>query len=163
MTLALPSPARRHVLVALGAVALAPLSILMPKAQAGEFLSSDGVAVAGHDVVAYFTEGKPVKGRQEHRVEYRGSVFLFASEANRVAFAAEPARYAPQYGGYCAFGVAQGYKASIDPRAFSIVDGRLYLNFSTEVRRQWSRDQPGHIRQADAKWPTMQAQTKVLR
>lgn len=140
--------------------ASAASSALMP-AWAGEFFERDGVALRGHDAVAYFTENKPVPGVPAHRADYRGSTFQFASKANRDAFVADPARYAPQYGGYCAFGVAGGYKAAIDPAAFSVEGGKLYLNYSREVRQQWGADVPGFIAKADKHWPEVTAQTKV--
>jgi YHS domain-containing protein len=128
----------------------------------GAFYATEGVAIAGYDPVAYFLDGRPVKGLPEHRAEYKGSVFHFASRAHRDAFAAEPARFAPRYDGFCAFGVARGYKAKIDPAAFSIVDGRLYLNYDLEVREEWSRDIPGLVAKADRNWPRVEGQTRVI-
>jgi YHS domain-containing protein len=131
-------------------------------AGAGEFYEKDGAAIRGYDPVAYFEGGKPVKGLPEHRVEHRGSVFLFSSTANRGAFVANPRKYAPQYDGFCAFGVAGGYKASVDPVAFTVVDGRLYLNYSKSVQRQWSADIPGMIAKGNRNWPKVSRQTKVI-
>jgi YHS domain-containing protein len=129
--------------------------------RAGEFFEKDGVALRGHDPVAYFTDGKPARGLPEHRAEYKGSVFHFASQAHRDAFAADPGKYAPQYGGYCAFGTAGGYKAAIDPAAWTIVGGKLYLNYNRAVQQQWSADVPGFIAKADRNWPAVKDQTKV--
>ena len=151
------SPIRRLIQLMLLAAACAALSI----AWAGDYFEKDGVALRGHDAVAYFKQGKPVKGSAEHRVEHQGSVFLFASKAHRDAFAAEPEKYAPQYGGYCAFGMAGGYKAATDPAAFSVIDGKLYLNYNREVQKQWSAEVPGFVRKADAAWPAASMQTKV--
>ena len=128
---------------------------------AGEFFEREQLAIGGYDPVAYFTEQKPVKGSPEFQSVYRGSTFQFASAAHREAFAAEPEKYVPQYGGYCAYGMAKGYKAKIDPEAFSLIHGRLYLNYSDAVRTRWLSDVPGYIRQADANWPTVMALTKV--
>lgn len=114
-----------------------------------------GVAVGGYDPVAYFTEGKPVVGNPAITHEHAGAIWRFASEASRAAFKADPAKYAPQYGGYCAYGAARGYKAPIDPTAWRIVDGKLYLNYSHAVQRQWLADIPGYIRKADENWPTL--------
>lgn len=111
------------------------------------------VAVGGYDPVAYFTEGRPVKGSRSFVATHNGAEFRFASAANRDAFKANPAKYAPQYGGYCAWAVSQGYTASADPNVWKIVGGKLYLNYNAEVGRKWSRDIPGHIRSADANWP----------
>lgn len=130
-------------------------------AWSGEFYEKDGAALTGHDAVAYFNDGKSVKGSAEHKASYKGSTFYFANEANRAAFSASPERYAPQYGGYCAFGTASGYKAKIDPAAFTIVAGKLYLNYDRAVQKQWSADIPGFIAKADAKWPEVAKQTSV--
>ena len=143
------------------AAALAASALLMANAWAGAFFERDGAALRGHDAVAYFKDGKPVKGAAEHKAEFKGSTFLFASQANRDAFAADPARYAPQYGGYCAFGVSGGYKAATDPAAFTVVDGKLYLNYNRGVQKQWSADVPGFVAKADKHWPGVTGQTKV--
>jgi YHS domain-containing protein len=118
-----------------------------------------GVAIEGTDPVAYFNEGRPVEGSSEHEHEHEwmGAVWRFASAENRDAFAAAPERYAPQYGGWCAWAVAHGYTARIDPEAWKIVDGRLYLNYSKDVQAQWSADIPGYIAKGDANWPTIRA------
>ena len=114
-----------------------------------------GGAIRGYDPVAYFTEGRPVKGRKAHRAEWMGAKWSFASAENRKLFEADPEKYAPRYGGYCAWAVSRGYTASIDPDAWSIVDGALYLNYSLGVRSQWSQDAPGNIAKADANWPKL--------
>jgi YHS domain-containing protein len=136
--------------------------MLLTPAWAGEYFEKDGVALRGHDPVAYFSETKPVKGSPEHKAEYQGSTFYFASKTNRDAFVADPARYAPQYGGFCAFGMASGYKAATDPAAFSIVDGKLYLNYNRDIQKQWSADRPGFITKAEQNWPAASKQTKVI-
>lgn len=128
---------------------------------AGEFFEQNGLAIDGYDPVAYFEEQRPVKGLSEFRTEFRGSIFQFASAVHREAFAADPAKYAPQYGGYCAYGMAKGYKAKIDPEAFSVIHGTLYLNYSESVRTRWSSDVPGYIQQANANWPEVQTHTRV--
>jgi len=117
--------------------------------------AEDGVAIDGTDPVAYFTEGRPVAGRAEHALMWRGAEWRFASEANRAAFEADPERYAPQYGGWCAWAVAEGYTASTVPEAWAIVDGRLYLNYSRGIQRRWERDVPGNISRADGNWPRL--------
>ena len=129
---------------------------------AGDFYEKEGVAIRGYDPVAYFTEKKAVKGSGAHKAEYGKSTFHFASQGNRDAFAANPARYAPQYNGYCAFGVAGGYKAAIDPAAFTVVDDKLYLNYNRAVQKQWSADIPGFIAKAGKNWPAVARQTKVI-
>lgn len=112
-----------------------------------------GVAVKGYDVVAYFTDGKAVKGNEAHTFEHAGVKWQFASADNMNAFKANPEKYAPQYGGYCAYGVAKGATYDIDPDAWKIVDGKLYLNYSTGVQKDWNKDIPGYIKTADANWP----------
>ena len=138
-------------------------SLVFLNAYAGEFHETGGVALKGHDPVAYFTEGRPVKGEPQLRYEHKGTTFVFASAANRDAFAANAVKYAPQYGGYCAFGVSRGYKADIDPAAFSIVNGKLYVNYSAQVRADWLKDPSGYIHQADARWPDVRLIEKIIR
>lgn len=115
--------------------------------------SSWGKAIKGYDPVAYFTEGKPVKGDKQFTHTWNDARWLFSSEQNRDRFALNPEQYAPQYGGYCAWAVSQGYTASIDPDAWSIVDNKLYLNYSKGMQRKWEDDIPGHIASADNNWP----------
>jgi hypothetical protein len=112
-----------------------------------------GVAVGGYDPVAYFVEGKPVRGREDLALNHGGAQWRFATAANRAAFEADPAKYAPQYGGYCAWAVSQGYTAKGDPNAWSVVDGKLYLNYDKSVQKTWEKDIPGNIRKGDANWP----------
>jgi len=112
-----------------------------------------GTAVEGYDVVAYFTDGKPVEGDKDHSVEWKGTDWYFASEEHKKMFVANPEKFAPQYGGYCAWAVSQGYTASTVPEAWKIVDGKLYLNYSKGVQSTWEEDIPGNIKQANSNWP----------
>jgi YHS domain-containing protein len=112
-----------------------------------------GTAIEGYDPVAYFEEGRPVEGDSDYTHEWMGATWYFASAANRDLFAADPQKYAPQYGGYCAWAVSQGYTAEIDPQAWTVVDDKLYLNYSLDVRKQWQQDVPGNITKADGNWP----------
>lgn len=121
----------------------------------------EGVALRGYDPVAYFTQGQPVKGLPQFQAKHQGAVFHFASQASRDAFAAAPEKYAPQYGGYCAFGMASGYKAATDPAAFTVSNGKLYLNYNSEVQKMWSADLAGFVIKADANWPEASKQSKV--
>ena len=114
--------------------------------------AEDGVAIRGTDPVAYFKESKAVQGSSEFEYEWMGVKWQFSNEENRDLFASNPEEYAPQYGGYCAWAVSQGYTASIDPQAWKIVDGKLYLNYSQDVQKRWSKDIPGNIAKADANW-----------
>jgi YHS domain-containing protein len=117
------------------------------------FYEDDGLAIRGYDPVAYFTEGQPVEGSQEFSYQWGNATWRFASAENRDLFVNNPEQYAPQYGGFCAWAVSQGYTAAIDPNAWKIVDGRLYLNATRGVQRRWERDIPGHIAQGDQNWP----------
>jgi YHS domain-containing protein len=112
-------------------------------------------AILGHDPVAYFTEGRAVKGRDAFTHEWMGAKWKFASQAHLDAFKAAPEKYAPQYGGYCAYGVAQGYLVKIEPEQFRIVDGKLYLNYDAEVQRKWLADPAGYIRAADMRFAAL--------
>jgi YHS domain-containing protein len=113
----------------------------------------NNTAVSGYDTVAYFTQGRPVKGSTEFKTNYNGAEWRFASAANLAKFRASPARYAPQYGGYCAWAVSQGYTASGDPTVWKVVNGKLYLNYNQEIGTKWSKNIPGFIRAGDANWP----------
>jgi YHS domain-containing protein len=118
-------------------------------------VDKSGVAVHGYDPVAYFTDGKPMKGSAERSFAVEGVTYWFVNDQNLTAFKADPAKYAPQYGGYCAYGVAQGYKPDIDPTAFKVVEGKLYLNLSPDVQSRWVKDIPGYINDADKNWKTL--------
>ena len=112
-----------------------------------------GVAVQGYDLVGYFADHKPVKGNGDHVVVHDGLNYLFASDEHKKMFEANPDKYLPQYGGWCAFGTAVGKKIPSDPLAWTIVDGKLYLNLNDRVQKIWSKDIPGYIKKADANWP----------
>ena len=111
------------------------------------------LAISGYDAVAYFTEGKPVEGSDDFTTDYNGAVWRFSSAENRETFIADPEKYAPQYGGYCAYAVSQGYTASTDPEAWKIVDGKLYLNYSKGVQSRWEARREHYIREANRNWP----------
>ena len=115
--------------------------------------AEDGIAIRGADPVAYFTEGEYVAGSSNYTHEWAGATWQFASAENRDLFASNPTQYAPQYGGFCAWAVSEGYTAPVDPNAWKIVDGKLYLNFDARIQRRWERDIPGHIARADQNWP----------
>lgn len=112
-----------------------------------------GVAIKGYDPVAYFTESKPTKGDSDFEHEWNGATWRFASGDHRDRFAADPEKYAPRYGGYCAWAVSQNDTAGIDPAAWKIVDGKLYLNYSSKIQAKWAKDIPGNIAAADRNWP----------
>ena len=121
-------------------------------ASAPVYQTSTG-AIDGYDAVAYFTEGKPVRGTPQFSHEWSGATWHFASAANLAAFRQDPARYAPQFGGYCAYAVANAYTAKSDPQAWHVEAGKLYLNFSPEVRERWLKDKAAYITAAAANWP----------
>ncbi|NJN21151.1 MAG: YHS domain-containing protein [Leptolyngbya sp. RL_3_1] len=112
-----------------------------------------GIALKGADPVAYFTDATYVAGDAAHSYDWNGATWHFASAENRDQFASDPEKYAPQYGGYCAWAVSQGNTAAIDPNAWEIVDGKLYLNYNQKVKDRWVEDIPGNISQADQNWP----------
>ncbi len=114
-----------------------------------------GVAIKGYDPVAYFTDGHPVKGSREFTFTWNDATWQFASAAHRDLFARDPAAYAPQYGGYCAWAVSQGYTAGIDPASWKIVAGKLYLNYDPDVQARWAQDIPGFIAKAEKNWPVL--------
>jgi YHS domain-containing protein len=114
-----------------------------------------GVAIEGTDPVAYFSDGKPVAGKKEIAFEWNGATWLFASAEHRDRFAKEPTKFAPQYGGYCAYAVAKNSTAGIDPAAWTIVDGKLYLNYDLDIQAKWTANRDAFIRAADEYWPKM--------
>lgn len=117
--------------------------------------AEDGVAINGYDPVAYFTVGKAVRGEASFTSDWNGAVLRFATWENKATFDSDPEKYAPKYGGYCAYAVSQGYTASTDPDAWTIHEGRLYLNYSKRVRRTWLKDVEAHIGAADRNWPAV--------
>jgi len=138
------------------AMGILPASVQVVSA-ATEVNIVDGFAVHGYDVVAYFKQGRPVPGVNGFTADYDGATYRFASAANRDAFAADPDRYAPQYGGYCAFGTAMGRKFDGDPTAWAIVDGKLYLNLNKDVQAKWKQNVPGYLRGAENNWPLIRS------
>ncbi|MCG8692993.1 MAG: hypothetical protein MI806_17465 [Minwuiales bacterium] len=149
-------PATRRRFLALTA-SLPALAVLAPAAHAKEpgIYAEDGIAIDGTDAVAYFTQGKPVAGSPDFSHDWMGATWRFSTEENRAKFAADPEAYAPQYGGYCAYAVSEGYTASTVPEAWKIVDGKLYLNYSRGVQRRWERNIPERIEAANANWPAV--------
>jgi YHS domain-containing protein len=130
------------------------------EAQVSEVFATDDGAIRGYDPVAYFTENKPVKGKPEFTFEWQGQPWYFSSQANLAVFKASPETYAPQYGGYCAFGMSRGYKASTEPQAWTIVDKKLYLNYSRSVQEDWNKQRQHFIQKADHNWPTVKSKEK---
>jgi hypothetical protein len=114
-----------------------------------------GIAIDGSDPVAYFDGNGPVPGDPALTHDWQGATWRFATEANRAAFAATPERFAPQYGGWCAWAVSRNYTASTIPEAWTLEGGKLYLNFNRRIQRRFERDLAGNIAKADANWPAV--------
>jgi hypothetical protein len=140
--------------VSIAVVAVALLGLRAAPAGAAEpIYTKDSLALSGYDAVAYFTESKAVKGDPRFEHEWHGVHWQFVSAAHRDAFAQSPEKYAPQYGGYCAYAVSRNTTAPTDPEAWKVVDGKLYLNYDTNVRILWEKELPEAIARADRNWP----------
>ena len=140
---------------ALGLLAVTPFMARPAFAATPQIYNEGGIAIDGSDAVAYFTQGGPVMGTADHSLMWQGATWQFSSAENMAMFEADPMAFAPQYGGYCAYAVSQGYTAPTVPEAWTIYEDKLYLNFSTGVRRRWERDIPGHIAMANDNWPAV--------
>lgn len=117
--------------------------------------SWSGVGAKGYDVVAYFTDQQAVRGDSRYEHTHDGVTYRFASAAHRDAFVKAPERYLPQFGGFCAWAVSRNYTADVDPTAWRIVDGKLYLNYNASVQAKWAEDVPGNIARGQANWPAL--------
>jgi len=124
--------------------------------------TKDGVALKGYDPVAYFAVGRPTPGEAKYALQRKGANYHFANPENRARFEADPDRYAPQYGGYCAFAISIDRIADIDPERWAIVDGKLYLNNGWLAHRLWSLDEPGRIASGDRNWERFPKSTRAL-
>jgi YHS domain-containing protein len=141
----------------LAAALLATATIGAPAAFAAKpeiytSITSD-LAVGGYDTVAYFKDGKPVEGAKAFEMKHNGATWRFANAENLAAFRADPAKYAPQYGGHCAWAAANGYTAKGDPKYWKVVGGKLYLNYNGDIQAKWEKDIPAFIAKGDANWP----------
>jgi YHS domain-containing protein len=121
------------------------------------FYTENGIAIKGTDPVAYFREGKAVKGSSQFTHKWKNATWQFSSQENRDLFAKTPEKYAPQFGGFCAWAVSENYTAPIDPEAWKIVNEKLYLNFNKSVQRSWERDETNRIARGDRNWPNVRA------
>jgi YHS domain-containing protein len=137
----------------IGLLATAPFLTRPALAASPDFFAEGGLAIRGADPVAFFTNGAPTSGVEAHSLMWKGATWRFASAENMALFEANPEAYAPQYGGYCAFAMSKGAIATSVPEAWTIVDGKLYLNYSLNVRTIWSEDIPGNIERANGHWP----------
>ncbi len=151
-------PYRRRSLLVLATLSLAPIAA---RAASSIDRATQGPAIDGFDAVAYFSAAKPLPGKSEFNTSWRGAIWWFASDENRRAFEAEPERYAPQYGGYCAYAMSGGGLAAGDPKRWKIVDGRLYLNNNLLAQKLWERDVPGRVKDADGHWPRKRAELEA--
>lgn len=155
---------RQHLLAAalvavLGAGVAMPVLALDPASTSAVNVNAEGVAANGYDVVAYFTDGTPTPGSAEFTAEFEGATYRFASAEHRDAFAADPAKYAPQFGGFCAVGASFGKKVDNDPTQWSVLDGKLYLNSGAQAQSLWLQDQAGTAAKATAAWPGIKDKT----
>jgi YHS domain-containing protein len=130
-------------------------SSVLSYAQNAEVFSNKAGAINGYDAVAYFTDSKPVKGDSKFTMKWSGAIWYFSSKKNLESFKASPSAYAPQYGGYCAFATSKGAKAPTMPDAWTIVNNKLYLNYNTDVQKDWSKDKEALIKKAEENWPTV--------
>src|SRR6267154_702154 len=126
--------------------------------QSSEVYITEEGAIQGYDPVAYFKEGKPLKGKKEFSTLWNGAQWSFSSKQNLETFKSDPEKYAPQYGGYCAYGTSEGHKAPTQPDAWSIVNDKLYLNYNKDVQRDWKKNQSELIEKANRNWPKVKKQ-----
>ncbi len=119
------------------------------------YKDADNIAINGYDPIAYHDQARPVAGKAAHAVAWNDAIWYFTNADNRARFMTNPPRWAPRYGGYCAWAVSHGYVAKTDPAAWRIVEGHLYLNYSLNVQARWAQDIPRNIRRADAHWPKL--------
>lgn len=124
-------------------------------AQRAAIFAPEGKAIKGYDPVAFFTDSKPVKGADSLSYKWENAIWLFASRANLESFKAAPEKYAPQYGGYCAYGTSEGHKAPTETDTWTIVDGKLYFNYNRKVKELWTKDTKARIEKANQQWPVI--------
>ncbi len=143
---------RRSTLGALCAFFLAPATYAQERPV---YYTTEGVALAGYDAVSYFDGSTPIMGMPENSVMWKGARWHFTSQENRELFESNPRAFAPQFGGYCSYAMAMGVLKSSDPRAWKVVDGRLYLTHSIEIEEIWQQDQAEYIEMAEENWPAI--------
>lgn len=126
-------------------------------AQKSEIFEVDGAAINGYDVVAFFKEGKPLKGKADFSYQWKGTNWFFSSKQNLDSFKTTPEKFAPQYGGYCAYGSSDGtgHKAPTEANTWTIVNGKLYFNYNNDVKAMWGKDKENLIKKADTNWPAL--------
>ena len=136
-------------------MALAPAQASAQSADPIYTSKSSNIAVGGYDTVAYFTQSDAVKGSSDFQTTYKGAQFLFSSQQNLDTFMASPEKYAPQYGGYCAWAIAHDKTAKGNPKYWAVVDGKLYLNLSRGIQKKWKKNQAEFIQDADTNYPNL--------
>ena len=158
-----PLSTRRFALAAIATLVVSVAGITthavayQSKSIAAVNLDKQNLALGGYDPVAYFTLGKATAGKTEFSAVHEGATYRFASAAHRATFVTIPARYLPQYGGYCAYAASQGYKADADPKAWHVIDGRLFVNYNASVAKSWAAKSADYIKAGDANWPRVKA------
>ena len=135
--------------------AIALFTSIQLKAQKEQIYTSNSYAIAGYDPVAYFKNEKAVKGKKEYSYQWKDANWLFSTKEDMDLFAANPEKYAPQYGGYCAYGLSEGHKAPPDPNTWTIVDGKIYFNYSKDVKTMWIKNPKERIQEADKQWSSI--------
>ena len=125
------------------------------QAQSVKFNSTDGIAIKGYDAVAYFMLQKAMPGDKTYTYNWSGSHWQFSSQANLDSFKLSPEKYAPQYGGFCAYGCSANHLSPTEPNAWTIVDNKLYLNYNMKVKDMWLKDTTNLIKKADSLWPSL--------
>lgn len=133
------------------------MSVISLHAKAEPAINTNGTdyAIGGYDVVAYLSDQRAVRGKKEHKSDVGGATWLFASSEHKALFDKQPSKYLPAYRGYCAYGVSRGYLVKIAPEAFTVRAGKLYLNYSLDVRSTWLADPDAYIKKADQNWPKL--------
>jgi YHS domain-containing protein len=130
-------------------------SVSCSLAQTTSYFNSEGAAIKGYDPVAYFSENAAIEGLKQFHYSWQGAEWYFKSQANLDAFKASPEKYAPQFGGYCAYGASENHKSPTEPGAFTIVNDKLYLNYNLKVKELWLKDTKGRIEKAEKNWVTL--------
>ena len=137
---------------------LVPAAFSQEALRKKHFNLEDGIAIQGYDPVAYFTANKAIKGKKEFALYHQGATYYFSSAANKDLFKANPSKYEPQYGGWCAYAMgAKGEKVNVDPETFKIMNGKLYLfynKFFNNTLKDWNKDEKNLCMKADASWAT---------
>src|SRR4051794_24482298 len=142
----------KRVIIMLDAFLVLSVAVVAQKSEV--FIEGDA-AIRGYDPVAYFKAGKPVMGSKQFSYQWKGANWYFANQEDLDAFKAAPEKYAPQYGGYCAYGLSQGHKSTTEPDVWTIVNGKLYLNYDKDVQSTWKKDRDKYIVTADKNWPNL--------